>query len=141
MMNRLTLPKSKRLASNRQFRAVMDQGYRAGDRILTIYAAPNSCGYPRLGVSVGRASGDAVVRNRLKRLMREAFRLSQDRIQRSFDYVVMLAPAMVRRLHAVASPAAASMLLELAQVQASFLAVAQAASERVLGGRPNRRER
>lgn len=126
-MNRLTLPKSRRLASSRQFKRVLDQGHRVGDRVLTVYVAANSCGYPRLGVSVGRVCGDAVVRNRLKRLMREAFRLSQSQIPRSFDYVLMIAPAMVRRLHAIDSPTAASALLNGARVRTAFLALAQAA--------------
>ena len=131
-MSRLTLPKNRRLASNRQFKTVLDEGCRRGDRLLTVYMAPNACGRPRLGVSVGRVCGDAVVRNRLKRLMREAFRLSQDQIPRSFDYVLMIAPAMVRRLRATSSPATACALLTCTQVQTSFLALAQAALERSL---------
>jgi ribonuclease P protein component len=134
-MSRLTLPKSRRLASNRQFKAVMDQRCRMSDRVLTVCVAPNSCGYARLGVSVGRTCGDAVVRNRLKRLMREAFRLSQSEIPRSFDYVLMVAPATVRRLRAVDSPAAASALLSCSQVRTSFLTLAQAACERAQSGR------
>jgi ribonuclease P protein component len=131
-MNKLTLPKSRRLANSRQFKGVIDQGHRSRDRILTVYVARNSCGYPRLGVSVGRSCGDAVVRNRLKRLMREAFRLSQEQIPRPFDYVLMIAPALARQLHAAGSPTAASGVLSSAQVQASFQALARAASERAL---------
>ncbi len=129
-MSKLTLPKSKRLVSNRQFKKVIDQGNRASDRVLTVYAAANSCDYPRLGVSVGRSCGDAVVRNRLKRLLREAFRLNQDQIPRSFDYVLMIAPATVRKLHAMGSAAGATRVLDLGQVQASFLPLVQAACER-----------
>jgi ribonuclease P protein component len=134
-MSKLTLPKTRRLASNRQFKAVMDQRHRASDRVLTVYVAANPCGYPRLGVSVGRACGDAVVRNRLKRLIREAFRLSQDQMDRSFDYVVMIASAMARKLHAIESPTEARAVLDLAQVQASFLSVARAAREHANQGR------
>jgi len=92
-LKRLTFPKSRRLLSNRQFKAVLGRNRRAGDNLLTLFVAPNDSGSPRLGVSVGRKiCGKATVRNRLKRLVREAFRQSQDRIPRGYDYVVMISP-------------------------------------------------
>ena len=87
-----SFPKEKRLVSNRQFKAVLARGLRLSNGLLTLYMAENNCGYPRLGVSVSKSCGNAVVRNRLKRLLREAFRQSQDRIPAGFDYLLMISP-------------------------------------------------
>jgi ribonuclease P protein component len=123
MVKHLAFPKSCRLASNRQFKAVLDRGRRAGDRLLVLYAAPNDRGYPRLGVSVGKSCGNAVARNRLKRLLREAFRLSQDRVPRDFDYVLMIAPALRRRLNQPDGAEKVPASLTVRQMQESFLSL------------------
>ena len=96
-MKRLSLPKKKRLASNRQFKAVMDNGRRFINGVLMLYMAQNDCEYSRLGVSVGKSHGNAVVRNRLKRLLREAFRQGHDQIPSGYDYVLMLDPRQTSR--------------------------------------------
>jgi ribonuclease P protein component len=103
VMKRLSFSKNKRLISNSQFKAVLARGRRLSNGVLMLYMARNDCEYSRLGVSVGKSCGKAVVRNRLKRLMREAFRQNQQRIPAGFDYLLMISPRwpkkMVRQAH------------------------------------------
>jgi ribonuclease P protein component len=99
------------------------------NRLLTIYVAENDCGYPRLGVSVGKSCGNAVVRNRLKRLLREAFRLSQNNIPDGFDYVIMISPQRTAARDE-SGARGTSTDLSLEQVKASLLELVARAAER-----------
>lgn len=79
-----------RLRSNADFKAVIQRRARFSDSLLTVYVAGNGSDASRLGVSVGRASGGAVWRNRFKRLVREAWRKNIGRMPQGYDYVVMM---------------------------------------------------
>jgi len=123
-----SFPKEKRLVSNRQFKAVLARGLRLSNGLLTLYMAENNCGYLRLGVSVSKSCGNAVVRNRLKRLLREAFRQSQDRIPAGFDYLLMISPRWLKksvRRTPYGGTGKAARLPTFEQVKDSFLALVQ----------------
>jgi len=119
--------KKKRLVSNKQFEAVLARNIRVTNGLLVLYVAENDCGYPRLGVSVGKSCGGAVERNRLKRLLREAFRQSQDCIPPGFDYLLMISPQLSKKLNKSISSKEAVKQLKFEQVKVSFLALVAAA--------------
>lgn len=70
-------PKSHRLLSGPEFDRVFAARRSRADKRLVIYQLKNGLSHPRLGLVVSRKVGNAVVRNRWKRLLREAFRLVQ----------------------------------------------------------------
>ncbi len=87
-MQRLTFPKRSRLSKDQEYRRALRDGCRKPRGPLTIHVHANDLDFPRLGLSIGRRCGGAVVRHRLKRLLREAFRLSQHDLPAGYDVVV-----------------------------------------------------
>lgn len=72
-------PRSHRLLTGARYQRVF-QGceHKTGDRLISILAVANDLNHPRLGMAVSiKAAGTAVKRNRIKRLIRESFRLHQ----------------------------------------------------------------
>ncbi len=97
---RLNFRRSQRLTHAREFDAVYNAKVRKSAGTLTFFGVPNETGITRLGLSVGRRVGGAVVRNRIKRLLREAFRLEQRDLPAGLDLVVTVRPHVPMRLQA-----------------------------------------
>jgi ribonuclease P protein component len=87
-LERLGFPAQRRLRRKSQFESVYARGRRLGDGFFTVAASPNVTGGARLGLAVAtKAAGNSVQRNRLRRLIRESFRLRQHELP-AVDLVV-----------------------------------------------------
>lgn len=81
-------PKSARLLAPAEFDRVFRQRCAASDHLMVLHAARGTTGQPRLGLVVSRKVGNAVRRNRWKRLLREAFRLTYQELPH-LDFAVI----------------------------------------------------
>ena len=81
-----------RLSGRAAYSRVYEQGVRRATGPLAVRVLPNGLPYPRLGLSVPKRVGNAVRRNRIKRLIREAFRLSQHDWPRGYDVLMIVRP-------------------------------------------------
>jgi ribonuclease P protein component len=85
-----SFPKTRHLRRNSDFARAYRTGRRVQDAALALVVRPRAAGQPtRLGLSVSRKIGNAVVRNRVKRRLREAFRLNRLRLAENFDVVLV----------------------------------------------------
>jgi len=81
--------KAEHLRSPADFRKVYARRCASSDAWLLVQACPNGLPFSRLGLSVSRKYGNAVKRNRLRRLYREAFRLSKHQLPTGLDLVLI----------------------------------------------------
>ena len=82
-------PKTAKLRRPTDFRSVYDGQCRSGDGHLLVFARRNDLAVSRCGLSVSKKHGNAVCRGRLKRLLREAFRLTRHELPVGLDLILI----------------------------------------------------
>ncbi len=79
----------QRLKSNRDFRNVYDKGKSFANRYLVIFFVKNNLDNNRVGVSVTKKLGNSVVRNKIRRRIKESYRLNCDKVRQGYDIVFL----------------------------------------------------
>ena len=88
-MPEASFPKTIRLLSSAEFDRVFRRRCSVADSMLIVYGCEGAKPQARLGLTVSRKYGGAIVRNRWKRLLREAFRLAKHKLPSHIDLVVL----------------------------------------------------
>jgi ribonuclease P protein component len=81
-------PKAFRVLRRAEFRRVYEAGQRRSGPLCALFFRPNGLSHTRLGVTASARLGNAVLRNRVKRRLREVFRLNRERVPGGWDLVV-----------------------------------------------------
>ena len=82
-----------KFSTSLKFNHIFQRLYRsrgAADGLLVLYARRNKSGINRVGVTVSKKLGKAHIRNRIRRRVREVYRLNEDRFQPGWDIVVVV---------------------------------------------------
>lgn len=83
------LPKKLLLRKNKNFQTIYKVGKSYANREIVLYVLSSKTGERRVGFAAGKRLGNAVKRNRVKRLLREAYRLNQHRLRAGVDLIIM----------------------------------------------------
>ena len=78
------------LKSNWEFQDVYKNGISYGNRLLVMYVLKSGDSKNRIGISVSKKVGNSVVRHHITRVLREIFRLNNDKIQTGLNIVVVV---------------------------------------------------
>ena len=80
---------SESLKKNIDFQTVYRIGHSNANKYLVMYVMKNNLGKNRLGISVSKKVGNSIVRHRLTRLIRESYRLQEEKFPCGLDIVII----------------------------------------------------
>ena len=75
-----------------EFGQVYQNGKSFANKYLIMYVYRNELNYNRVGISVSKKVGNSVIRHRVTRLVRESYRLNEDKIKTGMDIIVVARP-------------------------------------------------
>jgi ribonuclease P protein component len=101
-----------RLRRSADFERLRAQGKSYRHPLVTLSALPNGLTYTRYGFITGRRLGSAVVRNRVRRLLREAMRSFQPRLRAGFDVALIARNEIVGQSYSIVSQALQALLTQ-----------------------------
>jgi ribonuclease P protein component len=81
------MDKMYRLKSNMEFQKIYNKGKNYWNRNLILFVKKNDLGYTRVGYTITKKIGNSVVRNRIRRQMKEVYRLNFYRIEKGYDLI------------------------------------------------------
>ena len=84
------MKKYESLKSSRDFKRVYDKKCSYANKYLVMYVLRNELSKNRLGISVSKKVGNSVVRHHLARLIRESYRLNEERFKCGYDIVIVV---------------------------------------------------
>ena len=80
---------SESLKKNKDFQYIYRKGKSYANKYLVMYVLENGTSQNRLGISVSKKVGNSIVRHRLTRLIRESYRLQEERFRCGLDIIVI----------------------------------------------------
>lgn len=78
------------IKKNSDFQNVYNKGKSYANKQLVMYVLDNNMKNSRIGISVSKKVGNSIVRHRITRLIRECYRLNEDKLERNIDIVVVV---------------------------------------------------
>ena len=88
-MKKQSFGKEEKILKKKEFSDAYNRGQRVSSENFIVFLNPNRQGKLRLGITVSKKVGKAVQRNRIKRLLREFFRLNKERLPQAQDVVIV----------------------------------------------------
>ena len=94
------MKETRTVKKNHEFRRMYQKGKSSVNSFLVLYIRPNRLGHNRLGVTVSAKLGKAVVRNRVRRRLREIWRLNDGRLKQGYDMILVARGRSVKSTYA-----------------------------------------
>lgn len=110
------MEKKYKVRSNREYRKIYDKGQSKANKHLVVFYKPNGLAYSRIGFTATKKLGNAVIRNKVRRLMKESYYQVQDKVINGYD-IVILARVSANSIDYLSMKSAVSHILKISKLR------------------------